>query len=68
MPLVATVYLRKKKHLSGKTYLYIHIPAKVSSDSQFIFREGDQLKMTVEPAKNRIILTRMKKSGRSKRR
>ncbi len=61
MPLTATVHLRKKKHLSGKTYLYIHIPSKISSDSQFIFREGDKLEMTVEPEKGRIVLTRVKK-------
>ncbi|MCS7110288.1 MAG: hypothetical protein NZ956_02310 [Candidatus Caldarchaeum sp.] len=65
MPLEATVHIRKKRHVSGKTYLYIHIPSKLTTDSQFRFREGDKLKMVVEPEKGRITLYRLKrlKSG-----
>jgi len=47
--------------VSGKNYFYIHVPSKVSSDSQFLFREGEPLKMYVDPAKKRIILTRVSK-------
>jgi len=61
MPLVATVYLRRKRHVSGKTYFYIHVPSKVSSDSQFLFREGEPLKMYVDPVKKQIILRRVTK-------
>jgi hypothetical protein len=69
MPLVATVYLRRKRHVSGKNYFYIHVPSKVSSDSQFLFREGEPLKMYVDPAKKRIILTRVsKRRARKKQR
>ncbi|MEM1943082.1 MAG: hypothetical protein QXO30_02950 [Candidatus Caldarchaeum sp.] len=66
MPLVATVFLRKKRHLSGKTYFYIHVPSKISSDSQFVFREGERLKMVVLPGKGRIVLTRVKRSKKDK--
>ncbi|MEM0443983.1 MAG: hypothetical protein QXX49_07725 [Candidatus Caldarchaeum sp.] len=66
MPLVATVFLRKKRHLSGKTYFYIHVPSKISSDSQFVFREGERLKMVVLPRKGRIVLTRVKRSKKEK--
>ncbi len=59
MPLTAIVYLRKKIHVSGKSYYYIHIPAKIGSDSQFPFKEGDKLKMVVEPGKKRIVMTRL---------
>lgn len=61
MPLEAVVHIRKKKHVTGKTYLYIHIPSKIATDSQFRFREGDKLKMIVEPEKGRITLYRVKK-------
>ncbi|MEM0440898.1 MAG: hypothetical protein QXF45_02460 [Candidatus Caldarchaeum sp.] len=65
MPLEAMVYIRKKRHVSGKTYLYIHIPSRVASDSQFRFRVGEKLRMVVEPEKGRITLQKMKtmKSG-----
>ncbi|MCS7138046.1 MAG: hypothetical protein RMK31_03095 [Candidatus Caldarchaeum sp.] len=66
MPLAATVFLRKKKHLTGKTYFYIHIPSKISSDSQFIFREGEKLRMAVYPGKGRIVLTRVGKGRKRK--
>ncbi|MDJ0270305.1 MAG: hypothetical protein NXY59_07160 [Aigarchaeota archaeon] len=59
MPLTAIVYLRKKIHVSGKSYYYIHIPAKIGSDSQFPFKEGDKLKMVVQPGKKRIVMTRL---------
>ncbi|MEM0348719.1 MAG: hypothetical protein QXE96_00655 [Candidatus Caldarchaeum sp.] len=61
MPLEATVYIRKKRHASGKTYLYIHIPSKIASDSMFKFREGDKLKMVVDPRRGRIILLKQMK-------
>jgi len=59
MPLSAQVYLRKKIHISGKSYYYIHIPAKVGSDSQFPFKEGDKLQMVIDPSKKKIILTKV---------
>ena len=59
MPLSATVYLRKKVHVSGKSYYYIHIPAKIGSDSQFPFKEGDKLQLTIDPHKKKIILTKI---------
>ena len=59
MPLSAEVYLRKKIHVSGKSYYYIHIPAKVGSDSQFPFKEGDRLEMIIDPAKKKIILVKV---------
>ena len=58
MPLSATVYLRKKVHVSGKSYYYIHIPAKIGSDSQFPFREGDKLQLIVDPRRKKIVLTK----------
>lgn len=61
MPLEATVYIRKKRHVTGKNYLYIHIPSRITSDSQFRFREGDKFKMVVEPEKGRITLYKLKK-------
>ena len=59
MPLSAEVHLRKKIHVSGKSYYYIHIPAKVGSDSQFPFKEGDRLEMIIDPAKKKIILVKV---------
>ncbi|MEM3031607.1 MAG: hypothetical protein QW756_04080 [Nitrososphaerota archaeon] len=70
MPLHATVVLRKKTHVSGKSYFYIHIPSRIGSDSQFTFKEGDAFKMVVDPSKNRLILSKLvrrRASGRMKR-
>ncbi len=67
MPLYATVILRKKTHVSGKSYYYIHIPSRVGSDSQFVFREGDVFKMIVEPAKKRLVLLKLVKKSRTLR-
>jgi len=67
MPLTATVVLRKKKHVSGKTYFYIHIPSKVSSDTQFKFREGEVFKLIVDPSRKRIILNSLGKRAVVKR-
>ena len=63
MPLSAQVHLRKKIHISGKSYYYIHIPAKVGSDSQFPFKEGDKLEMIIDPVKKKIVLV---KAGKRK--
>ena len=57
--LQARSYLRKKVHVSGNEYYYIHIPSKLAHDSQFPFREGDELRIAVDTSKNRIIIEKM---------
>ena len=66
MPLAAQVHLRKKIHISGKSYYYIHIPAKIGSDSQFPFKEGDKLQMVIDPVKKKIILTKITERKKGK--
>jgi hypothetical protein len=68
MPLYARVVLRKKTHVSGRSYYYIHIPSKVGSDSQFIFREGDTFKMVVEPSKKMLILSKLSVKEKKRKR
>lgn len=66
--LKAKSYLRKKIHVSGNEYFYIHIPARLANDSQFPFREGDELDISVDVNKSRMIIEKVKrKHGKKKR-
>ena len=64
--LQAKSHLRKKIHVSGNEYYYIHIPAKLAHDSQFPFKEGDELKIAVDITKSRMIIEKVR--GRRKSR
>ncbi len=57
--LQARSYLRKKIHVSGNEYYYIHVPAKLAHDSQFPFKEGDELRIAVDTTRNRMIIEKM---------
>ncbi len=57
--LKAKSHLRKKVHVSGNEYYYIHIPSKVAHDSQFPFREGDELMISVDVSSSRIIVQKI---------
>ena len=68
--LKAKSHLRKKIHVSGKEYYYIHIPAKLAHDSQFPFKEGDELAISVDVNNSRMIIEKISKRstrGRRKR-
>ncbi|MCF3652572.1 MAG: hypothetical protein L2C94_000100 [Aigarchaeota archaeon] len=54
--LTARGHLRKKVHVSGNEYFYIHIPSKLAHDSQFPFSEGDELIISVDVKSSRIII------------
>lgn len=43
------------KHPKAET-LYLTIPSKVAQDSAFIFKKGDQVKITFDPEKKAIIV------------
>jgi len=43
------------KHPKAET-LYLAIPSKVVQDSTFIFKKGDQVKITYDPEKKAIIV------------
>jgi hypothetical protein len=43
------------KHPKAET-LYLTIPSKVVQDSTFIFKKGDQVKITYDPKKKAIIV------------
>jgi len=64
MILKSEAYLRRKVHISGNKYYYIHVPAKISSDSQFPFREGDAFRMLIDTRKRRMTL--LKIAGRKR--
>ena len=65
--LQARSHLRKKIHVSGNEYYYIHIPARLAQDSQFPFKEGDELRIAVDTSKHRMIIEKVeKKRGRSR--
>ena len=67
--LKAKSHLRKKIHVSGNEYYYIHIPAKLAHDSQFPFKEGDELAISVDVNNSRMIIEKVsKRSVRSRRR
>ncbi|RLG05591.1 MAG: hypothetical protein DRN65_06765 [Thaumarchaeota archaeon] len=64
----ARSHLRKKVHVSGNEYYYIHIPAKLAHDSQFPFREGDELAISIDVNSSKMIIQKLnKKSSRSRR-
>ncbi|MCD6126217.1 MAG: hypothetical protein J7J19_04350 [Thaumarchaeota archaeon] len=68
--LKAKSHLRKKIHVSGNEYYYIHIPAKLAHDSQFPFKEGDELAISVDVNNSRMIIEKISKRstrGRRKR-
>ncbi|MEM0079735.1 MAG: hypothetical protein QW118_05860 [Nitrososphaerota archaeon] len=62
----ARSFLRKKIHVSGNEYYYIHIPAKLAHDSQFPFKDGDELRIIVDTSKKRMIIEKTGYSGRKK--
>jgi len=67
--LKAKSHLRKKIHVSGNEYYYIHIPAKLAHDSQFPFKEGDELAISVDVNNSRMIIEKVwKRSVRGRRR
>lgn len=57
--LKAKSHLRKKIHVSGNEYYYIHIPAKLAHDSQFPFKEGDELTISVDVNNSRMIIEKI---------
>lgn len=57
--LTARGHLRKKVHVSGNTYYYIHIPSKLAHDSQFPFSEGDELIISVDVSSSRMIIEKI---------
>ena len=68
--LKAKSHLRKKIHVSGNEYYYIHIPAKLAHDSQFPFKEGDELAISVDVNNSRMIIEKISRRstrGRRKR-
>ena len=65
----ARSHLRKKTHVSGNEYYYIHIPAKLAHDSQFPFKEGDELAISVDVNNSRMIIEKVsRRSVRGRRR
>ncbi len=54
--LTARGHLRKKVHVSGNEYFYIHIPSRLAHDSQFPFSEGDELVISVDVNSSKIII------------
>ena len=65
----ARSHLRKKIHVSGNEYYYIHIPAKLAHDSQFPFKEGDELAISVDVNNSRMIVEKVsRRSMRGRRR
>jgi len=67
--LQARSYIRKKIHVSGNEYYYIHIPSKLAHDSQFPFRDGDELRIAVDVSRNRMIIEKIngKKKQKNKK-
>ncbi len=65
----AKSHLRKKVHVSGNEYYYIHIPSKIAHDSQFPFSEGDELMISVDVSSLKMIVQKIEDgSGRKSRR
>ena len=59
----AKSHLRKKVHVSGNEYYYIHIPAKLAHDSQFPFNEGDELLISVDVNSSKMIIQKVNDGG-----
>lgn len=64
--LQARSYLRKKIHVSGNEYYYIHVPSKLAHDSQFPFKEGDELRISVDTSRNRMIIEKINNRKKQK--
>lgn len=60
--------LRKKVHVSGNEYYYIHIPAKLAHDSQFPFKEGDELAISIDVNSSKMIIQKADKKFSKNRR
>ncbi|MEM1583917.1 MAG: hypothetical protein QXF28_02235 [Nitrososphaerota archaeon] len=58
--------LRKKIHVSGNEYYYIHIPSKLAHDSQFPFKEGDELRIAVDTSRRRMIIEKVNNRRKQK--
>lgn len=64
----ARSHLRKKVHVNGNEYYYIHIPAKLAHDSQFPFKEGDELAISIDVNSSKMIIQKLnKKSSKGRR-
>lgn len=61
--LTARCHLRKKVHVSGHEYFYIHIPSKLTHDSQFPFSDGDELIISVDVSSSRMIIEKANDYG-----
>ncbi len=64
----ARSHLRKKVHVSGNEYYYIHIPAKLAHDSQFPFKEGDELAISIDVNSSKMIIQKLNKKSLKSRR
>lgn len=64
----AKSHLRKKVHVSGNEYYYIHIPAKLAYDSQFPFKEGDELTILIDVNSSKMIIQKVGKKSTKNRR
>lgn len=64
----ARSHLRKKVHVSGNEYYYIHIPAKLAHDSQFPFKEGDELTISIDVNSSKMIIQKVEKKSLKNRR
>lgn len=65
--LQARSFLRKKIHVSGNEYYYIHIPAKLAHDSQFPFKDGDELRIAVDTFRSRMIVEKINSKASKKK-
>jgi len=59
----AKSHLRKRVHVSGNEYYYIHIPSKLAHDSQFPFNEGDELLISVDVNSSKMIIQKLNSGG-----
>ncbi|MCL7384185.1 MAG: hypothetical protein LZ172_06870 [Thaumarchaeota archaeon] len=64
--LQARSYIRKKIHVSGNEYYYIHIPSKLAHDSQFPFKDGDELRIAVDVSRSRMIIEKIDSKKKQK--
>ncbi|HDD66659.1 MAG TPA: hypothetical protein ENG52_03440 [Nitrososphaeria archaeon] len=64
----ARSHLRKRVHVSGNEYYYIHIPSKLAHDSQFPFSEGDELLISVDVNSSKMVIQKLNSGGGRRRR
>ena len=50
------------KHPKAAT-LYLTIPSKITQDSTFIFKEGNQVSITYDPETKTLIVSRRQNNG-----